>query len=122
MRTAILVVLLPVLAVSLGMGCAQGEKPETTVKTLSAKSAPLDRGPDIAKLKAGLAWVKLVNATSDYLTLHIDGVASATAPQGDVGWAQTTPGMHHLQAKGVHGEATAYAEVPEGGLTWTVHE
>jgi len=67
----------------------------------------------------------LVNDTSTWLSLYIDGVKSVSVPPGDRGVDLISPGYHNFRAETIDdtGRYTTHSGyVPPEGKTWTVSE
>jgi|GEM_PF-4158575 len=67
----------------------------------------------------------LVNNTSVWLSLFIDGSRSVSVPPGDQGVDLVTPGNHNFRAETLDGTGryvTHSGYVPPEGKTWTVSE
>jgi hypothetical protein len=72
---------------------------------------------------AAQAEFVLINATSQWLTLYIDGRKSVSVPPGDRGVDLITVGNHTFRAVTPDGRyATHQGYVPPEGKTWTVTE
>lgn len=66
---------------------------------------------------------RLVNSTSVWLTLYVDGTRSCSAPPGDQCVDLVVPGRHNVMAEAPDGRSISNSfDVPPGGFTWTITE
>jgi len=97
------------------------QEPETLA--LKATGAPSKSYKLTASQESTTAEFLMINATSVWLTLYVDGERSCSSPPGDQCTTLVSVGGHSVKAKAPDGRyVTRSVTVPAVGFTWTITE